>query len=522
MSDRPVTIVVLAKFNEVFKGFLTSCDTYVPSQIPKILVQDGNEIDNPQGNWTVIQGPDKFSMAGNANLGLKAVPDTHDILYCGDDVRFLESSTIERLQKIAYSRPEIGILSPKIKGRGSATQVNPKSTVTYTRPLDMWFPCIYIKRELINKIGYLDERFNDFGSDDLDFCIRTRQAGYKLAITKDVCVEHEASPEGGPTTFVKKLGVEKWREQEQAALSKICEKYDISWATLSRFLDSGDISLLEHKQCAPVQPDQAEEYLKGRSLYIATPAYGGVLYVNYVNSLIGLMNLCHNLGITYTIAFKYNESLITRARNSMAHDYLKGCDFTDFVFIDADIGFDPKQILTLLLYKEPVISVPCVRKSVNWGRILSVVKNNGHREYTPEELNKLGGEFVINFEGESAPSSINLGELIEVQDAGTGIMRIRRETFTNVMDSFPERWYLPMGGEGAPDPHYLFFQSEIDPNPKENTTPHYLSEDYSFCRLVRKAGMKVYIAPWITSSHFGNYAFLGDMPTVGMLGGGLR
>jgi GT2 family glycosyltransferase len=35
------------------------------------------------------------------------------------------------------------------------------------------------KRELIEKIGYFDNRFNPFGFEDVEFCIRARKAGYK-------------------------------------------------------------------------------------------------------------------------------------------------------------------------------------------------------------------------------------------------------------------------------------------------------------------------------------------------------
>ena len=42
------------------------------------------------------------------------------------------------------------------------------------------FFCACIKREVVNKIGLLDERFEIGGSEDIDFCIRTEKIGYKL------------------------------------------------------------------------------------------------------------------------------------------------------------------------------------------------------------------------------------------------------------------------------------------------------------------------------------------------------
>lgn len=49
-----------------------------------------------------------------------------------------------------------------------------------------------IKRELIDKIGYFDERFFLY-YEDLDFCLRTLSAGFTIHITPDVVAEHQVS-----------------------------------------------------------------------------------------------------------------------------------------------------------------------------------------------------------------------------------------------------------------------------------------------------------------------------------------
>jgi GT2 family glycosyltransferase len=193
----------------------------------KVLVRDGDEVftNHLDSSWTVIQGPEKFSMAGNGNLALRGAPPYSDILYCGDDVRFLTADTTKVLQEQAYSDSTIGILTPRIIGRGSAPQISPRRNLDTVKPLDMWFPCVFLKRELIDKIGYLDEDFNEFGSDDYDYCLRTVKAGYRLAVTTQVSVEHEAAPNGGPTTFMKKLGSAEWQRQQRMAFRKLRAKH---------------------------------------------------------------------------------------------------------------------------------------------------------------------------------------------------------------------------------------------------------------------------------------------------------
>lgn len=540
MSNRPVSIVVLAKYKEVFLPFYESYMGYDP-QYPLVVVRDGTEVPDPNTlggillpvERKLIQGPEKFSMAGNGNLGLTAVPIGHDILYCGDDVRFIQPDTVEALQKVAYECPEVGILSPKIVGRGSPLQVDPPKKVSYCPPLQMWFPCVYIKRELIDKIGYLDERFNDFGSDDLDYCLRAKLAGYELAVTNVVSVQHEASPEGGPTTFVKKLGVQNYKRQESLAYEKLRQKYNVSSDTLNKCIQTGNVSPLlkstEPKKAVDQNSTKEEqlEFLRSRHIFIATPAYGGWAATNYINSILGFVNLCHNVGIKYTVSFMYNESLITRARNLMVRDFLTKTDATDFFFIDADISFNANDIVTLLFHPEEVIAVACAKKGLRLDRVFEAGKANG-KSYSQEELETLCGDFVLNFPPGEQPEAINLGQLIEVQDAGTGLMYIKREVFTKFAEAYPDRWYLPLVGEHDADkavPVFMYFQSRIDvESAKYNLggLPHYISEDYAFTRDCRKIGIKVYIAPWITSTHMGSYYFRGDLKAVAEAGGRLR
>ncbi len=220
----PVTIVVLSKYNEVFIPFWETVSRTEPTT-KKVLVRDGDEVftNHLNDSWTVIQGPEKFSMAGNGNLALKGAPSNSDILYCGDDVRFRQVDTTKILQEQAYSDPIIGILTPRIIGRGSPQQIDPRHNLMTVKPIEMWFPCVFLKRELIDKIGYLDEEFNEFGSDDYDYCLRTVEAGYRLAVTTQVSVEHEAAPNGGPTTFSR--AGDGWKRQQQAAYQKLQKKH---------------------------------------------------------------------------------------------------------------------------------------------------------------------------------------------------------------------------------------------------------------------------------------------------------
>ena len=190
---RPVTIAVLGRFPDIFGGFVESADKFFPD-IPKVFVRDGNDIVFPTGEkWTNLQGIPPFSNPGYANLAWQGAAKDSDILYCGDDVRFLQSNTVEVLQQVAYSDPKIGMLSPRILGQaGNYWQLCPKPEgITYTKQR-LALICTYIKRETIDVVGYMDNIFGgSYGYDDDDYNFRVRRAGFTLAVTPLVSVEHQ-------------------------------------------------------------------------------------------------------------------------------------------------------------------------------------------------------------------------------------------------------------------------------------------------------------------------------------------
>jgi len=83
------------------------------------------------------------------------------------------------------------------------------------------------------------------------------------------------------------------------------------------------------------------------SLFIATPMYGGLCYGTYLESMLKLQAWLISKDIDAYFSFLYNESLITRGRNTLVNDFLKG-DATHMMFIDADISFEPEHFFKML------------------------------------------------------------------------------------------------------------------------------------------------------------------------------
>jgi hypothetical protein len=57
-------------------------------------------------------------------------------------------------------------------------------------------------------------------------------------------------------------------------------------------------------------------------IFVATPTYGGMAMTQYMASLLRLSEQSAASGIHISFMFVVNESLITRARNTLCHSFM--------------------------------------------------------------------------------------------------------------------------------------------------------------------------------------------------------
>jgi len=260
------------------------------------------------------------------------------------------------------------------------------------------------------------------------------------------------------------------------------------------------------------------EELRKRKIFVATPMYGGMCTGQYCKSSADLAILSSKYGMDVRFFYLYNESLITRARNYLVDEFLRS-DCTHLMFIDADIGFDPDDVIALSVIAETgsdkeVVCGPYPKKCISWEKIKKAV-DRGFADKDPQQLEKYVGDYVFN--PTDGQESIALNEPVEVLEGGTGFMIIQRGVFEKFKTAYPHLSYKPdhvrtEHFDGSREIH-AYFDCVIDPK-----TKRYLSEDYMFCQYARDAGMKVWLCPWMKLEHQGTYVFGGSLVDLANLG----
>jgi hypothetical protein len=216
------------------------------------------------------------------------------------------------------------------------------------------------------------------------------------------------------------------------------------------------------------------DFLRTCRPHICMPCYGGMLTESTFMSYIKWANTCRQLGIEWTMETMTNESLISRARNTLVAKFLSNSTSTHLMFIDADIGWEPWHLLVMLNRDVDVIGglYPMKTLPIKW---------------------------VVNgFDG----AEIGPDGLQEVSKTGTGFMLVKRHVFDKLNDHPAVK---PFNNDiGLPKELDQYLKTYYDTAVREN---RYYSEDWTFCENWRDLGGKVWVDKRVLLRHTGTYVF---------------
>ena len=181
------------------------------------------------------------------------------------------------------------------------------------------------------------------------------------------------------------------------------------------------------------------EELRTRKLFLATPMYGGMCAGMYCKSTNDLAALCMHYGIELKMYYLFNESLITRARNYCCNEFMRS-DCTHMLFIDADIGFEANDVISMLALMDQdkddgmdILCSPYPKKCIAWEKIKAAV-DQGQADDDPNIIDNFVGDYVFN--PVPGTTEIKLDEPAEVLEGGTGFMMFTKKSLQKFKDAY--------------------------------------------------------------------------------------
>ncbi|TCS73530.1 glycosyltransferase family 2 protein [Effusibacillus lacus] len=177
----------------------------------------------------VIEMPSRKSYARAVNAGLQAASGNY-VLLLNNDVVFQQTGWLNRMLKTAEAAGNIGIVGCRllypdgtIQHAGGALFAPEHYEHLYRgKPGDFPKACLIydvasvtgalmlIKREVLNEIGFLCEDYQ-LSYEDVDFCLRARQAGWRVVYCGTAIAIHK---EGSTRGRRREDKPEQWYEEE--------------------------------------------------------------------------------------------------------------------------------------------------------------------------------------------------------------------------------------------------------------------------------------------------------------------
>ena len=249
--------------------------------------------------------------------------------------------------------------------------------------------------------------------------------------------------------------------------------------------------------------------LKSFRPLVATPCYGGMLCLNYALGVLQLQRA--------TVESRLADRVSSTARRQPGHprpQRLRGP-------LPRQPAIHPSVLYRFghRLYAEAAFRLLLADRDVAAG-VYPLKREDWPPGGVPQGTTRAGFEalyqrYTVNT-GRQGESSVELvidsDGFMQVREAPTGFMCIKRSVFDRLIAAYPELRYVPDWPKGTyPEGgvHYRFFDVMVDPESRR-----YLSEDYGFCRLWEKIGGEVLSTPPPISPTRASGIYTGDFAST--------
>jgi hypothetical protein len=232
-------------------------------------------------------------------------------------------------------------------------------------------------------------------------------------------------------------------------------------------------------------------------LFVATPAYGDVMYTPYVRSLLRLQRTLHQRKDSMShVVVSYAE--VSEARNFLLTHWFDKSDASHILFVDADMGFEPELIQRMLARKKPVVGVVYPRRQLDLERVTQGARGGDNAARATAR----GHDFILRTMKGALPTRDGF---LRVAGVGAGILLIERGCIAAMLKKLPaiDDKSAPKNLPLAKDLKRLI--RAFDPVTVGGAR---LSEDFSFChRWAEECGGEIWANVDTAVAHVGLYRF---------------
>lgn len=258
------TSIIILTYNnlEYNKMCIESIRKYTKKGSYEIIVVDNNSNDGTvewlkeQSDLKIIFNKENLGFPKGCNQGIEISEEDNDILLLNNDT-IVTPNWLENLKKCLYSDKEngaVGAITNNCSYYQSipvnyksinemlefAKENNESNSEKWEQRIKLVGFCLLIKREVVQKVGLLDERFSPGNFEDDDYSYRIQKAGYKLYLCNDTFIHHFGS-----------ISFKKQPEKYRNIMSINSEKFKEKWgfnSTYSSFIRNEIINQIDSEK----------------------------------------------------------------------------------------------------------------------------------------------------------------------------------------------------------------------------------------------------------------------------------